>query len=54
MPPSYPQPYLPGSRWAAGTAMDNSNKGEGSPQGIKGADILVEARVLAVADAIED
>jgi len=25
---SYPQPYLPGSDWAAGTAMDNSNMGE--------------------------
>ncbi len=28
--------------------------GSGFPQGIKGADILIEARVLAVADAIED
>jgi HD-GYP domain-containing protein (c-di-GMP phosphodiesterase class II) len=28
--------------------------GTGFPQGIKGADILIEVRVLAVADAIED
>jgi response regulator RpfG family c-di-GMP phosphodiesterase len=28
--------------------------GSGFPQGIKGADILIEARILAVADAIED
>ena len=28
--------------------------GSGFPQGIKGADILIEARILAVADALED
>lgn len=28
---SYPQPYLLGSGWAAGTAMDNSNGGGGKP-----------------------